>query len=317
MNIESKTQKTMSNYQLWQVLMSSIIFLLCIAPSTFAQPGDGLQLSYGSLNWSPDAKKLAFTAMLVKEDYSDYAPEKWRLYIYEFDNKRISKIDDAVIYAAFSPDGKHIAYGKNMQGNWEIIIHEFTSGAKRNITNHPAKDNAPTWSPDGKRIAFNSERDGSVEIYVMRSDGTNITRITRSEGFKSYNPEWSPTDDRIVYYFEKSDNKDQIYLTDANGSFHKNISADTSHNYFPAWTPDGRIIYTVDDKQIYTMKADGTDKKAVDGIEAFFARYSSSGKVIAYIDNADQTIYVADIDNQKIRGARKVVDREFLAKKIE
>ena len=38
----------------------------------------------------------------------------------------------------------------------------------------------PSWSPDGSKIVFSSDMDGQMgsNIYVMDSDGTNITRIT-------------------------------------------------------------------------------------------------------------------------------------------
>ena len=38
----------------------------------------------------------------------------------------------------------------------------------------------PSWSPDGSKIVFSSDMDGqfNFDLYVMDSDGTNITRLT-------------------------------------------------------------------------------------------------------------------------------------------
>ncbi|MCI6437491.1 TolB family protein, partial [Fibrobacter sp.] len=47
----------------------------------------------------------------------------------------------------------------------------------------------PTWSPDGKLIAFSSNRSGSYQIYIMRKDGSNVTRITNSG--ENTSPTWS------------------------------------------------------------------------------------------------------------------------------
>ena len=46
------------------------------------------------------------------------------------------------------------------------------------ITEHSSIDTSPSFSPDGKFIAFNSDRSGLQQIYVMRSDGSNVKRIT-------------------------------------------------------------------------------------------------------------------------------------------
>jgi TolB protein len=49
------------------------------------------------------------------------------------------------------------------------------------MTPHSSDALAPTWSPDGKRIAFVSDRDGGDDLYVMRSDGTNVVKITNGQ----------------------------------------------------------------------------------------------------------------------------------------
>lgn len=59
--------------------------------------------------------------------------------------------------------------------------------ATRRLTNDRKADGHPRWSPDGKQLVFHSTRDGvrstaaEVELYVMRTDGTNLRRITRNQ----------------------------------------------------------------------------------------------------------------------------------------
>ena len=50
------------------------------------------------------------------------------------------------------------------------------------ITNHPSIDTSPSYSPNGKFITFNSDRSGFQQIYVMKSDGTNVKRISFGKG---------------------------------------------------------------------------------------------------------------------------------------
>ena len=70
----------------------------------------------------------------------------------------------------------------------------------------------PSWSPDGKWIAFTSDRgtqrarwDGgwewiqSLAIYVVRSDGTSLRRLTPIDGYAG-SPKWSPDGRRLIFY---------------------------------------------------------------------------------------------------------------------
>ncbi|MBC8018758.1 MAG: PD40 domain-containing protein, partial [Verrucomicrobia bacterium] len=46
------------------------------------------------------------------------------------------------------------------------------------------------WSPDGRLITFSSKRGGVEAIYVMRSDGSAQTRVSKSKGHATQ-PAWS------------------------------------------------------------------------------------------------------------------------------
>jgi TolB protein len=53
------------------------------------------------------------------------------------------------------------------------------------------KDYAPFWSPDGDWILFTSERDGDKEIYIMDSQGQQVTNLTNHPGV-DFDPAWQP-----------------------------------------------------------------------------------------------------------------------------
>jgi Tol biopolymer transport system component len=58
------------------------------------------------------------------------------------------------------------------------------------VTNDAGDDVAPAWSPDGTQLAFVSTRDGNEEIYVMKADGTSVTRLT-DDPADDGEPAWS------------------------------------------------------------------------------------------------------------------------------
>ena len=63
-------------------------------------------------------------------------------------------------------------------GNSDIYTMDLETRVVERITENSAIDTSPSFSPDGKFISFNSDRSGLQQIYVMRSDGSNIKRIT-------------------------------------------------------------------------------------------------------------------------------------------
>jgi Tol biopolymer transport system component len=114
--------------------------------------------------------------------------------------------------AALSPDGKELAFVSTRSGQADIWILNIRTKSVRNITNHPGGDFRPAWSPDGKWLAFSSDRDSShprmpndfvtrqsTDIYVIKTDGTGLRRITYQHEFAG-GASWSPNGKRLVYY---------------------------------------------------------------------------------------------------------------------
>ena len=64
--------------------------------------------------------------------------------------------------------------------------------AVQQLTSGPALDTDPTWSPDWKVILFDSDRgndDGSTDLWVMRPDGTDLSRLWGRTG-EEREPTW-------------------------------------------------------------------------------------------------------------------------------
>lgn len=275
----------------------AVAFAFAIVGQATAQQTDMMALIQ-DVCWSPDGNALYFSAMRVKRDYSDYTPEKARIYKHDLAANSTTGVVDSAMWVSVSPSGKEIAVGKMVDGNRDIFITDSDGKNARRVTFDPKEDFAPSWSPDGQMLAFSSKRDGTVEIYVVNTDTTGLKRITNSGEFRSYNPAWSPDGRRIVYYFEKDDHHDQVYVMNADGSESHNVTNDTLNNIFAGWTPDGRIIYGQGHPdgttKVFTVAADGTDKKPLLGLESFYARISPDGSRIAVLDQKERNIRIID-----------------------
>ncbi|HKJ27369.1 MAG TPA: protein kinase, partial [Anaerolineales bacterium] len=141
----------------------------------------------------------------------------------------------------------------------------------------------PTASPEptplgmGGKIAFISRRDGSLydQIYVMDSDGSNVTQLTFDETHKSW-PMWSPDGTQILYVgdggrglYNNSLGLD-IWVMGADGSDQTNLTQFPSGDEDPTWSPDGSKIVWISrrfggTRQLMIMNADGSEPVRLSG----------------------------------------------------
>src|SRR5688572_22394463 len=109
------------------------------------------------------------------------------------------------------------------------------------------KDGSPAWSPDGARIAFYSERDGNAEIYVMKADGSGVTRLTNTSADEGY-PAWSPDGRTISFDSDRTGNFD-IFAMNADGSNVRPLTRHPARDVSATWSPDGSRIVFMSDRE--------------------------------------------------------------------
>ena len=132
-----------------------------------------------------------------------------------------------------SPRGDLIAYASEtgQQFGRDIYLLHVASGGITQLTVSPTLYKAGiSFSPDGKRIAFTRADPGSVEaIFVMRTDGTQVTRLTAGYDFL---PRWSPDGKRIAVTSFVRDGPG-VYSILADGTDVRQVSAGTE--FLWAW----------------------------------------------------------------------------------
>ena len=81
--------------------------------------------------------------------------------------------------AAYSPDGKHIAYCSNRSGTYEIWQIDRNGKRQRPVTDIGFAL-LPDYSPDGShdRLRRPSDNDPNDEIYVVNADGCGLRQLT-------------------------------------------------------------------------------------------------------------------------------------------
>ena len=183
-----------------------------LKPTIFIANGDGENakplLAKPDVDYNPsfsrDGSWIVFTSNLGgSEDIYRVHPDGSGL-------KRLTGDTAYDDQGVFSPDGRSVAFVSTRGGRANIWLLDLASRKLKNLTAGSTGDFRPAWSPDGKWIAFSSDRDtthpkvffntlDTTEIYVMRRDGSNVRRISRSPGTAG-SPSWSPDGSRILYY---------------------------------------------------------------------------------------------------------------------
>lgn len=166
-------------------------------------------------------------------------------------------------------------------------------------------------------VAFYSDRDGNPEIYIMRFDGSLLTRLTDDPSHDD-SPAISPDGKRVVFLSARHDPepefpnlKYELYLVNIDGSGLTRLTNTPAAEDHPAWSPDGsRIIFDADYdgdgyNEIYTITTDGgsltrlTENAANDQ----FADWSPDGSQIAFSSdrNGGWDIFVMNVDGSDQR----------------
>lgn len=102
---------------------------------------------------------------------------------------------------AISPDGRHIAYVKNVQGREHVFLADLNGSNATQLTFGADDDESPAFSPGGRRVAFCSV-DGdpplrSANLFVVRTDGSDLVQLTEGDRVACH-PSWAK--DGFLYF---------------------------------------------------------------------------------------------------------------------
>jgi eukaryotic-like serine/threonine-protein kinase len=142
-----------------------------------------------------------------------------------------------VFSSQISPDGRSVAV-TNRAGQEDLFVVELATGDIRQLTNDEARDRGATWSADGTKIYFYSQRDTNrYEIWSIHADGSNLARVTTTQGRSVWYPAASPDGTKISFY------NDEHSFVQTGGAIEPLPPApDHLHPAMTAWSPDGTML---------------------------------------------------------------------------
>ena len=158
------------------------------------------------LAFSPDGTRLAF--VMNSPEGSDSTV----LATMDLATRQITKLASTKASDAaggngapqWSPDATRLLFtrgGPRPTDKGTLVVVDVDGSALHELGPTELRPTEPRWSPDGSLIAFfsyvHNDDGGSDDIYVVRSDGTDLRRLT-SDGM-SVGPDWT-ADGRLVFH---------------------------------------------------------------------------------------------------------------------
>jgi Tol biopolymer transport system component len=225
---------------------------------------DGKKVIFASSHLDPEAKKKQADEYKQREE--DAKAGKRRGYSWDFDPhmsifeanpdgtglKQLTKAKGYNAEGSYSPDGKHIVFCSNRDGeeNLELYIMDSDGGNVRKLTNAPKCYNGgPFFSPDGKRVIFRSDRKKAhmLQLYVIDVDGKNERALTDDTDWVHWAPYWHKDGKHIIYTAADQSNPKappnfDLYWMDVDTGKKVRITYAPAQDVLPVFSPDCKKV---------------------------------------------------------------------------
>ena len=154
---------------------------------------------------------------------------------------------------AISPDGRRIAFEREVAGNFDVWVHELNRGVMTRLTFDPGYDWYPVWSPNGQQVAFSGQRGGQLGIFRKDASGGGQEELMVASKVPIRPSSWS-RDGRYLLYTGPGDTKtgSNIWVLPLTGNREERqpspwlkVPFRQSH---PQFSPDGKWVAYVSDE---------------------------------------------------------------------
>src|SRR6185437_10827585 len=266
-----------------------------------------------ALSAQVDARMFRYPDVSASQITFVYAGDIWLVPRQGGVATRLSSPRGEESFPRFSPDGSHIAYSAEYDGNTDIYVIPTVGGEPFRVTHHPLQDRLVDWYPDGKTLlmassmASGSQRFNQLyrvpatggmpeklpvpygEFGAISPDGTTLAYMPETNDFrtwKRYRGGWAP----------------DIWLFDLKTLASENITHDPGNDAQPMW--HGRTLYFLSDRDsvernnIWAYDLDSKKFREVTHFTDFDVTFPAIGPD-AIVFQAGGRLYLLDLATEK------------------
>ena len=192
----------------------------------------------------------------------------------------------------FSPDGKHIAYTANYNGNSDVFVMPVTGGVPTRVTYNAFPDRMVDWHPDGKRLLFASARENGVgrlnQFFLVDKNGGFPEKLQVPYGELA---SFSPDGNKLAYITKITENypfkryfgglASDVILFDLKKNTAEKITDHPGNDGQPSWAGDK--VYFLSDRDenirlnIWEYNTKTKEKKQITRYKDFDISFMNAG----------------------------------------
>lgn len=149
-------------------------------------------------DWSPAGEWMSFSRIprgQMNENEGPYA-DIWRVRTNGEDEENLTRWQDdynGVSTAAWSPDGRHIAYNTDNDGGGSVYIMRSDGTHRSEPLSEPVEhySRGATWSPSGNHVAYERSGSSSTEIWSYDVEAGARRKLTSTPRRYEYGAIWA------------------------------------------------------------------------------------------------------------------------------
>lgn len=195
---------------------------------------------------SPDGKKIVYAAANGRENAS--------IRTMDIDGKH-DKVLISKFFAdgfAWSPDGKHIAFGSQKQWKdyyyWNDIYTWSIDDSVLTRMTRGARARTPDYKPDGTELLFVVNDVSNNDLASLKVDQT-VRWLTDNRDWTQYStPRWRPDGKAVAISAWYPGGYRDVAIVGTSGQMITRVTADRFLDRDPSWTPDGKYLLFSSDR---------------------------------------------------------------------
>jgi tricorn protease len=129
-----------------------------------------------------------------------YANDLWVANLDGTQARRLTVDEGVESRPFFSPDGKHLAFTAEYDGNQDVFLLPVDGGIPKRLTWHPGGDYCAGFTPDGEQVLFLSQRAlhsrRYLQLFTIPLEGGHVKQLEIPNAFHAC---YSPDGTKLVY----------------------------------------------------------------------------------------------------------------------